>query len=226
MRMIFHEGEEGGLCTADESCCMMDNLSAAVVRSGDEPFKSYYDVEIGYHCYSAIDPARSFCETLIKVVDERCSANNNWPASDAIWTLMGDLKFDRTHLNKADLIAFWTMFPKGVSGFLSLPYMRLTYFNNPYGDIVRVLNNPWFYRDPNASEKRLVEIAKVDNFHYALDRAAFIASPVVLAKEISLLNFGCNDPIRVNSVAESLVSGIAIVMDDWGLRPTESESVV
>ena len=109
------------------------------------------------------------------------------------------------------------MFPKGLSAFLSLPYMKLTCFNNPHGDVVRVLNNPFFYRDANAPYGRLVEIAEVNGFRFALDRACFVASPVVLAKELSLLNYGCNEPRRVAESAEELTVTIGEAMSDWGL---------
>ncbi len=163
-------------------------------------------------------------DTLLKVMDERCSAENNWPASDAIHMLLRDIGFDCYNLSRADLVAFWTMFPKGLSHFLSLPYMRLTDFNNPHGDMVRVLNNPFFYRDANASGRRLVEIVEVNGFRFALDRACFLASPVVLAKELALLNYGCNEPEKVTTIAEGLAPAIAETMSDWGLGALGKEN--
>ena len=129
MREIIHTDEEGSPCTNDYDDCMFANLDAPVVRSGGEPFKSYYSVEEGYYCYSAIDPSRSLVETVLKAIDERSSESNNWPACDAICVLLFDLGFDIVHLTRADIVAFWTMFPKGVSDFLSLPYLRLRCFN-------------------------------------------------------------------------------------------------
>ena len=216
MKEIVHTDYEGRPCPVDNDDCMLCNLEAPVVRSGDEAFKSYYAVEWCYYCHSAIDPSRSYVETLLKAMDERCSAENNWPASDAIHYLLRDLGYDCEHLAKADLVAFWTMFPKGLSGFLSGPYMKLRSFNHPHCNAVRVLNNPWFYRDVNAPERRLVEIATVGGFRFALDRACYIAQPSVLAKELALLNYGCNEPGRVDAVAEGLTTEIAEVLDDWG----------
>lgn len=222
MREIFHTDEEDGICQNYYDDCMFANLDAPVVRSGGEPFKSYYSVEEGCYCNSAIDPSRSFVETVLKAMDERCSESNNWPACDAICVLLFDLGFDLVHLTRADIVAFWTMFPKGVSDFLSLPYLRLRCFNNPHGDVVRVLNNPCFYKDTNAPERRLVEIATVGGFRFALDRASYIAPASVLAKELALLNYGCNEPNKVDAIADGLTTEIAEVMDDWGLVPTRS----
>ena len=224
MREIRHTDEDGRpLNPMVIDNCMLDNLSAPVIRSGDEPFKSYYAVEICFYCYSAIDPSRSFVDTIVKAMDEQCSAENNWLVSDAIYVLLRDIGIDCRHLTHADIVAFWTMFPKGLSAFLSLPYMRLTSFNNPHGDVVRVLNNPFFYRDANAPYGRLVEIAEVDGFRFALDRACFLASPAVLAKELALLNYGCSEPARVASVAEGLTESISETMSDWGLEPQFKE---
>ena len=224
MREIIHTDEDGQpLNPATIDCCMLDNLSAPVIRSGGEPFKSYYAVEVLFYCCSKIDPSRSFVDVLVKAMDEQCSAENNWPASDAVHVLLSDIGINCQNLTRADIVAFWTMFPKGLSAFLSLPYMRLTSFNNPHGDVVRVLNNPFFYRDTNTPYGRLVEIAEVNGFRFALDRACFLASPAVLAKELALLNYGCSEPERVSAVAEELTKSISETMSDWRLEPQFSE---
>ena len=222
MKEILHTDSEDSQYSIDYDDCMFDNLNAHMVRSGGESFKSYYTVEEGYYCYSAIDPSRSFVDTVLKAMNERCSESNNWPACDAICVLLIDLGFDLVHLAKADLVAFWSMFPKGLSEFLSLPYLRFRCFINPHGDVVRVLNNPYFYKDASAPERRLVEIAEVGGFRFALDRACYIAQPSVLAKELALLNYGCDEPCKVDAVAEGLTTEIAEVLDDWGLVPTRS----
>lgn len=219
MREIIHTDYTGKPCPTCDDDCMLDNLDAPIVRSGGEPFKSYYSVEWAYYCSSAIDPSRSFVETMLKVMDEQCSESNNWPASDAICVLLRDLGIDLDHLTKADIVAFWTIFPKGLSEFLSLPYLRFQDFNNSHGTVVRVLNNPFFYQDANAPERRLVEIARVGGFRFGLDRANYIAPAPVLAKELALLNFGCNEPDKVDATAERLTAEIAEVLDDWGLVP-------
>lgn len=109
------------------------------------------------------------------------------------------------------------MFLQGLSEFLSLPCMNLTVFNNPHGNYLRVLNNPFFYKAPNAPDGRLVEIAEVAGFRFALDRACFIAAPAVLAKELALLNYACKEPQKVDAVAEGLTPMISETMSDWGL---------
>ena len=222
MREIVHIDDEGNPCPRDDDGRILDNLNEPVVRSGGEPFKSYYSVEWYYYCSSAIDPSRSFVETVLKTMDEQCSPENNWPACDAICCLLVDMGFDLKHLTKADVIAFWTLFPKGLADFLSLPYLRLRDFNSPHGDIVRVLNNPFFYKDIRASERRLVEIATAGGFRFALDRASYIASPAVLARELASLNYGCGEPRRVDSIAAGLQEEIAETFNDWGLFPTGS----
>ena len=68
----------------------------------------------------------------------------------------------------------------------------------------------------------MVEIAAVGGFRFALDRACYIAQPSVLAKELALLNYGCNEPGKVDAVAERLTTEITEVLDDWGLAPTRS----
>ena len=83
----------------------------------------------------------------------------------------------------------------------------------------RVVNNPGFYKDANTPERRLVEIATVGGFRFGLDRASYIAPALVLAKELALLNFGCNEPDKVDATAERLTAEIAEVLDDWGLVP-------
>ena len=226
MREVIHTDYEGRpLKPTAIDDCILDNLRAPVVRSGAEAFKSYYAVEWCYHVYSAIDPTRSYVETIVKAMEDRSSAENNWPASNAIYFLLRDLGFDQFHLSTADLVAFWTIFPNGVSDFLSLPYMKWQVFNNPHGDYVRVLNNPFFHRDPNAPERRLVGIAELSGFQFALDRACFIANPAVIAKELALLNYACKEPKKVNEIAEGLTAVIAETMSDWGLAPTVREDV-
>ena len=218
MREIIHTGYDGKpLAPSMVDDCFFENLAAPVIRSGSEAFKSYFDVEWYYSVYNAIDPARSLVETVIKGMDERSSESNNWPASDALHYLLTDLGVWNKSPAVADSVAFWTMFPNGTAEFLSLPYMKVNRFLNRHGDYVRVLNNPFFHKDSNVHLGRLVEIAEVNGFRYALDRASFIALPAVLAKELALLNYGCNDPMRVDAVAEELTVSIGETMSDWGL---------
>lgn len=221
MKEIIHTDYEGRPCSTNNDDCMIDNLAAPIVRTGKEPFKAFYAVEWCYYCYNAIDPSRSFVNTILKTMDEKSSPENNWPGSDAIHVMLWDLGFDSSHLTQADLVAFWTMFPKGLSDFLSMEYMKLQSFNRPNGEVVRVLNNPWFYKDTSASDRRLVEIATVGGFRFALDLTHYIAPPGVLANELALLNYGCNEPNKVDKITSQLTATISEVMDDWGLIPTE-----
>ena len=57
--------------------CFINNLNEAIVRFGEEPFKSYYTVETHYYGYSAIDPTRSFVNAVVKVMDEYAGEGNN-----------------------------------------------------------------------------------------------------------------------------------------------------
>lgn len=196
---------------------MFDNMAAPEVRSGDDAFRSYYDVEEGYSCYSAIDPSRSLVETTLKAMDEQSSESNNWPASDAFYYLLHDLGVWTNRISVADVVAFWTMFPRKTAEFLALPYMKERRFLNPHGDYIRVFNNPFFYRDLNASVGRLVEIAVLDGFRYALDRACFIPCPSVIAKEISLLHYAAKSRKLVDETMSALIPVIDETMRDWGL---------
>ena len=227
MREITHNGYDGKpiVPTNEEQYdSFFDNLDAPVVRTGTEAFKSYYDVEWYYTCYSAIDPSRSLVETVVKGMDEGSSESNNWPASDALYYLLRDLGIWNEKPMIADNVAFWTMFPVGTAEFLLKYYMKVGRFLNRHGDYVRVINNPLFYRDPNAPTRRLVDLGDVNGFRYALDRACVIPPPSVLAKELALLNYGYTEPVKVPTAAEELMSPIAEVMDDWGLIPNVKEN--
>ena len=89
-----------------------------------------------------------------------------------------------------------------------------------HGETVCVLNNPFFHKDPNANERRLVEIAEDNGLRFALDRISVLPQPDVLAREIALLNHGFRDSRNVESVCETLTTSIAETMEDWGLEPT------
>ena len=87
--------------------------------------------------------------------------------------------------------------------------------------IVRVLNNPFFHKDRNATERRLVEIAEDCGMRFALDRAKFLPAPEILAREIALLNHGFRDTKNMDAVREKLTVSIAETMEDWDLIPTK-----
>ena len=223
MKKIVHDGYDmlhdvrGDVSKIDE--CFMSNLDAPIIRSGAEPFKSYYAVEWCYFGYHMIDPSRSFAQMVIDRMNMENDVKSHWPAADMFVGLIHDLGFDYHHLTDVDLVAFWTMFPIETADFLACSYFKLCAYLKSKPETVRVLNNPRFYADPNPSEKRLVEIAEVNGFRFALDRACFIAPPAVLAKELALLNYGCNEPEKVTVIEGGLTSTIAETMDDWGLVP-------
>ena len=113
------------------------------------------------------------------------------------------------------------MFPDGVAQALSACYMKDDRFLAKHTDVVRVLNNPFFYKDRNATERRLVELAEDGGMRFAVDRTKFLPAPEILAREIALLNHGFHDTKNVDAVRERLTVSIAETMEDWGLIPTE-----
>ena len=202
--------------------CFMNNLGAPVVRSGAEPFKSYYSCEWSYHGYNIIDPSRSMAEMVLERVKFKANDRGGWPACDMLGRLMVDLGLAWDTVTKADALAFWTLFPAGTADFMADSYMKYSQYQQRNVTVLRVINNPFFYKDANAPERRLVEIAEVSGFRIALDRACYIAQPSVLAKELALLNYGCNEPCKVDVVAEGLTTEIEGVLGDWGLAPARS----
>lgn len=229
MKEIVHDGYDmlhdvgGDVSKIDD--CFMSNLDAPIIRSGAEPFKSYYAVEWCYSGYHTIDPSRSFAQMVIERMNMENDVKSHWPAADMFVSLMRDLGFDYHHLTDADLVAFWTMFPIGTADFLSNSFFKRSAYLKSKPETVRVLNNPRFYVDPNPSERRLVEIAETNGFRFALDRAKILPSPNVLANEIILLNYGMTSPELVDVKTEALTATIAEAMDDWGLIPNEEENV-
>ncbi len=228
MKEIVHDGYDmlhdvrGDVSKIDN--CFMSNLDAPVVRFGSEPFKSYYPIEWCYFGFHTIDPSRYFANMMIEKMNIENDAYSHWPAADMFVGLLHDLGFDYHHLMHADLVAFWTMFPIETADFLANSYFKRGAYLKSNPETVRVLNNPYFYVDPSPSEKRLVEIAKVNGFRFALDRAKILPPPNVLAREIVLLNYGMSCPDSVDAKAEALAATIADAMDDWGLIPNVEEN--
>lgn len=66
----------------------------------------------------------------------------------------------------SDQVAFWTMFPDGVAEALAYRWKEPGLLPK-HGDAVRVLNNPFFHKDPNANERRLVKIAEDNGLRFA-----------------------------------------------------------
>ncbi len=197
--------------------CYLNNLDAPVVRVGGEPFKSFYSRECCDYGYHVVDPSRSIAAEVIRCLNDENDATSHWPASDVIGTLMLDLGFVGAEATRADLLAFAIMFPIGTGEFLADSYLRWERYRAKPGDALLVLNNPFFYRSPNVSDKRLVEVAEVSGHRYALDRACSLPSPDVIANELALLNYGYATPERVAAVASDLVDSISAAMSGTGL---------
>ena len=197
--------------------CFMTNLEAPVVRSGDIPFKSYYSCEWCYHGYHTIDPSRSIAEMVLERVKFNANESGGWPACDMLARLLLDLGLPWNTVTKADALGFWTMFPVGVADFMADSYMKYSQYQQRNVNVLRVINNPFFYKNKNASDGRLVEIAEDMGFRYALDRAAILPAPEVIAHEIALLNHGMRDEANVAVVSEKLSHMIGEEMVNWGL---------
>ncbi len=221
MKVNFYCGYDG---RPDESMyddCFLDNRQEPVVRSGGETFKSCYDIEWSYFVYHVIDPSRSRASPVLELMDWG-NWDSHWTTCDCISVMIADMGINRRHPSREDAVAFWTMFPDGVAQALSACYMKDDRFLAKHTDVVRVLNNPFFYKDRNATERRLVEIAEDNGLRFALDRISVIPTPEVLAREIALLNYGAREPPGViDAVRERLSASIAETMEDWGLIPTE-----
>lgn len=201
--------------------CFLSNLEAPVVRFAGRTFKSYYAVEWCYFGYHIIDPTRSLARMVARCVEK--AGISPWPQCDFLHTLMTDLGFNPFGgcVTLADRAAFWTMFPGVMYDFLADSYVSefVRFYPKPDHSVFRVINNPFFYRDAHASEKRLVVLAEHEGIHYALDLIKFMPSPEALANEIAWLNHGWEKPGLVPSVRQALTKPIAEVMSDWGLLP-------
>ena len=161
MKVMFHCGYDG---IPDESWyddCFLDNRNEPVVRKGGEPFKSCYDIEWCYHISHVVDPSRSLAEPIVRLFDGQLVSDPHWSTCDCLSVLIADLGIERRQPTREDRIAFWTLFPDGAAEALSCCYMKDSRFLGKHADTVRVLNNPFFHKDPNANEKRLVEIAEL-----------------------------------------------------------------
>ena len=219
MKVFFHCGYDG---IPDETWyddCFLDNREEPIIRKGGDPFKDCYDIEWSYHISHVVDPCRSLTHPVIKLLDGNYR-ETHWTACDCLSVLIADMEVNRRYPSREDVIAFWTMFPDGVAEALSNSYMKDSRFMGRHAEAVRVLNNPFFHKDPNANERRLVEIAEDNGLRFALDRIAILPSPSVLAREIALLNHGLRDPKNVEPVRARLAASIAETMEDWGLEPT------
>ena len=198
------------------------NLEEPIIRKGGVPFRNCYEIE--EYCYREhiIDPSRSLVIPILKLLDGNVW-NPHWGVCRVLSVLIADMDVDSWNPSLGDIIAFWTMFPDCVAEALSNCYAKKFGLLAKHGDVVRVLNTPFFHKDPNANERRLVEIAEDNGLRFALDRIAVIPPPETLAREIALLNHGLRDSENVEPVRARLAASIAETMSDWGLEPTVAD---
>ena len=223
MKILTHFGYEAKTDVESIDDCRIDNTNEPVVRVGGEPFTSYYDVEWYYYVKHVIDPTRSLVKPIRALLECDRDETSLWPICDILFRLLRDLGFDPDHSTDADIVKFRTMFPAEAAEFLAKSYMKTAVYMNRREGYVRVLNNPSFHAQRNASDRLLVEIAAENGVRYALDRSKCIASPEVLATEIALLNYGYKQPTKVSEAEQRLALQIRGVMDDWGLVVSERQ---
>lgn len=224
MKVNFYHGYDGDANEASYFSCFFDNLSEPLLRPGAEPFKSCYSVEWSYHAYNLVDPRRSVVVPIVRLFEiNNFDRISKWPVCDCLLILLRDFGLDVHQPSREEAIAFRTMFPAETADCLADSYMKLRGYAEIYADAMRVLNNPFFHKDPNANERRLVEIAEDNGLRFALDSIAVIPPPETLAREIALLNHGLRDPGNVEPVRARLAASIAETMSDWGLEPTVAD---
>ena len=197
----------------------LDNRIEPIIRCGGEPFKSCYDLDEFFYRCQIVDPRRSVAGTVIGFIADGLVDDLGWEECSMLAHLAFDLgiAFNRPSLESD--VAFWTMFPDGVAEAHTNRWKEPKLLAK-HREAVRVLNNPFFHKDPNANERRLVEIAEDNGLRFALDRIDVLPQPAALAREIALLNHGLRDPENVEMVREKLTVSIAETMEDWGLEPT------
>ena len=186
MRIINHIETDATPTFWDYDDKWMDNRNEPVVRIGGEVFESHYEPE--YNCYESyiVDPRRSLCRAVYARVSEYEAGA--WQIADFLTCLLEDIGLRTNSVTRASQVAFWTMFPHGVNRHLEKSYLRICDFNARHFDLPRVINNPFFYAEPNAAETRLLEIAQDSGCTYAIDLVNEAASAEILAREIALLN--------------------------------------
>ena len=217
MKVIIHEGPDGPVPEERASECVLNNMNEPVVRSGGEPFKSCYAVEVCYYVNHVVDPSRSLVRPVRDMLNDNCDSISLWPICDYLVVLVRDCGLEPLHPKKSDVLAFHTMFPYEAARCLSKSYYGICGFMPEHRDCMRVINNPLFYKDSHASERRLVEIADINGFRYAVDRTVALPSPAVLATEIAELNFGHVGKRTVSHIVRKLDRAIMETYGDWGL---------
>lgn len=197
--------------------CIFDNMEEPVVRAGDEPFVSYHPIEWCYNVCSRVDPSRSLARALRIEIDRCHDRMSWWPVCDLLHELLVDMGFDFLHPSPPDLVAFHSMFPFSAAECLAESYMKNAAYLARRPAVVRVINHPFFHRDRNASDRRLVEIGEWNGLRYAVDRTNVVAEPMVLADEIMMLNDMDLDDVEVLWRRNLLWSSIREALADGGL---------
>lgn len=189
MKVLFHRGYDFPISLSEIEDCVLDNRRAPIVRFAGEVFTTYYSIEWSYHIKHIIDPTRSYASDILALVgDEPRQAT--WVTHDILFYLLKDLGLWRTPTTWQERLAFHTLFPRGTAWVFSEYHHSDIRFIGCERERFRVINNPFFYCDTHATEKHLVPIVEDDGLRFALDRRKIIPSAKVLAREISLLNYG------------------------------------
>ena len=186
MRIINHSGAQIGSFDIDSFPLWMDNRNEPIVRCGGDVYGSIFDPECSVECYVA-DPRRSFARQIYNVIDQYPFGSENWPLVDFLVTLLVDLGFDLERPSFGQQVAFWTMFPFGVSQHIATSYMKICGFNDNHRKVSRVVNNPFFRCDTNVPETCLLEICEHADLCFAVDMREEIPPAVEVANEIAML---------------------------------------
>lgn len=209
MKIINHIKEDTNPIFLDNAEKWLDNRQEPIVRIGGEVFESHYESECHLETYIA-DPRRSFVKPLYLASEKW--ADGAWQIADFLACFFLDLGLNLECPTKAMGSAFWTMFPECVSRHLFKSWRRNACFNVRYCEIPRVINNPFFYSAPNASETRLLQIAEDSGCTYAVDLANPYGNTETLAREIALLNHIHEGDSSIESTYNTILTQIADVL--------------
>ena len=189
----------------------IDNREEPIVRIGGEVFECRFNPECGAESFIC-DPRRSLVRPVFNALQQY--APGRFETADFLFYLMMALGFDLKNLDYATMMAFQSMFPRVASEHLWLSYKKIGNFNKCHADAMRVINNPFFYLEANAGEKRLLEIAEDCGLRFAVDLACAIPSVENLAKEIVLLNRIAEGADSMSDTYENLVQTIGNILGD------------
>lgn len=169
----------------DASDQEIDNRRDPVVRCGGEPFEYHYEFEFNQLLSFIVDPRRSLVRKVQAKLDEY--VGGDWYASDFCFALLRSLGIEKEKVGMPEQMAFSAMLPNSVSRCLATSYRHICDFRNLYRNVSRVINNPFFYATPGASESRLLEICEECGFAFSVDMTKEIPPADVLAEEVALL---------------------------------------